>query len=188
MKPHILTFSGRRISVTKPRVEDINPIDIVYHLGNIKRFNGLIEYTVLQHSLHVCDLLPISLKPFGIIHDGHEAFLGDISSPVALHFIELPLLKRVWDTVIGERFGLHFTDEIYAEIRKADLIARATEARDLLLDFDPADLGIEGVKPDDKKIPHVDLAIAKQLFASRLKIYFGNDILSNRHRITQPQL
>lgn len=65
-----------------------HPIDVVMHLGRTKRFGGWgnPEWTVLHHSM-LTALLWASYYDLGsmyhaLLHDAHEAYTGDIPSPV----------------------------------------------------------------------------------------------------------
>jgi hypothetical protein len=54
------------------------------HLARINRFNGATSrpVSVLEHSLAVASILPDHLRLAGLLHDAHEALIGDIAVPV----------------------------------------------------------------------------------------------------------
>ncbi len=69
----------------------IHLFDIAHHLSRIARFNGATRnpgfpYSVAQHSMLVEALMPVTssvpARLFALLHDAHEAYLGDLTSPV----------------------------------------------------------------------------------------------------------
>lgn len=80
----ILTHTGKRPDLLHPRIEDICLEDIAHALARIGRFTGHGDcfISVAQHCVHVSDLCPFDLKPWGLLHDATEAYLGDVSSPL----------------------------------------------------------------------------------------------------------
>lgn len=132
---------GHTIDLWHPRPEDVDPEELACLLSRLKRFGGrtrrdLPPYTVAQHSVFVCDLLPPELKLAGLLHDAHEACLGfDMTSPVksmlASHRLEI--LERRWDWAVAKRFGFDPQLMLHDAVKHADLVALATEKRDLLV-------------------------------------------------------
>jgi hypothetical protein len=123
-----------------PRVEDVHVEHIAHHLAQINRFTGAARrpYNVAQHSCLVARLLPPRLRLAGLLHDAHEAYTGDWSSPLKRRIRQLApgLLEELIapiERVIEERFGLEWlTPDDHAAIKHADLIALSTEKRDLM--------------------------------------------------------
>lgn len=143
--PWVQTHTGLRMDLECPKPEDVHMHDIVVALSRIPRFNGhtIEPFSVAQHSLLVLRILD-SLQPDGqpappdlrlaaLLHDAHEAYIGDITSPVAMVLgRELRLLKdRVQDT-IRAAFEIPYRWDAETVIRHCDLIALATEKRDLM--------------------------------------------------------
>jgi hypothetical protein len=60
---------------------DVSAARIADTLSKINRFNGRTRqpWSVAEHSVLVEALCPIDLKGWGLLHDAHEAFIGDIS-------------------------------------------------------------------------------------------------------------
>ena len=119
---------------------------IAHHLAIINRFTGATSrpYSVAEHSLLCADIaeacsatLPAQLAC--LMHDAHEAFVGDASSPVKW------ALGDAWNAfehphahALRRHFGLQATFAGYRQqIKQIDLVALATERRDLL-PFDAA--------------------------------------------------
>lgn len=119
--------------------------EIAHSLAQINRFTGHASrpYSVAEHSLLVADLARMagashSVQLAALLHDAHEAYTGDVSSPVKWrigepwrtfeHSQEVPV-----QNALRIRCAAHSGR---ARITQWDLEALATERRDLLL-FDP---------------------------------------------------
>lgn len=63
-------------------------------LGKIARFNGATDgapYSVAQHSMLVADLVSPSMRPYALLHDFHEAVLGDLITPAKSTMLDTAL-------------------------------------------------------------------------------------------------
>lgn len=137
----ITTASGRRWYLLDPRPGDVHFRDIASHLAKICRFVGATGpfYSVAQHSLFVAAQLPPGLRAYGLLHDAHEAYLADISSPFkkALRALgggeALAALVSRADAAIHEAAGLQWPPppDVAEAVHQADLRAFATEWRDV---------------------------------------------------------
>jgi hypothetical protein len=119
--------------------------DIAHHLAQINRFTGACSrpYSVAEHSMLVERIGQArAATPFVrlalLMHDAHEAFTTDLSSPAK---ISVGAGWRSFEGVhalnIGHHFGLKTAYAAHrAEVKACDLIALATERRDLMA-FDP---------------------------------------------------
>jgi len=89
-----------------------------------------VPYSVAQHSIYVCDLLPDHLKLQGLLHDASEACLPDFTRPLKLMVPELKACeRRVW-AAIAEHFSLPpMLDPL---VKEADNAALAAERRDIM--------------------------------------------------------
>ena len=121
-------------------------IEVIAHsLAQINRFTGHASrpYSVAEHSVLVCDILAgMGHGPHaqlaGLMHDAHECVCGDVASPVkwavgtAWIALENPLAL-----LMRKHYHLQaaYTGN-RQHIKRADLIALATERRDLMR-FDP---------------------------------------------------
>lgn len=140
------TVSGRTVDLLDPRPEHIHWPDLGEMLAKQQRFAGAtrgVHYGVAQHSLLVVDLLPASFRearPYALLHDAHEAVLGDWTTPVKQALAELgggralDRLESRMARACHQAAGLYFPPPplIEAAVREADLAALATEKRDLL--------------------------------------------------------
>jgi len=130
--PAISTRSGRRLYLHNPSPSQILIDDIAHGLAHQCRFNGQTNkfYSVAQHSVIVASILPPELKLAGLLHDAAEAYLGDIVQPLKELLPEFAEIESRFAEVIGERFNVDLKH--HDLIKRADLIALATERRDLM--------------------------------------------------------
>lgn len=142
--PWIQTVSGRKIRLAEPDPENIVIGDIAHALARINRFNGhtlgKVPYSVAQHSIHVSQVCQYrdaatGLRLAGLLHDAHEAYLGDLTRPLKLLLASqyLECVMRKFDSHIEDKwlqqspFGLR-----HDHVKYADLVLLATEQRDLM--------------------------------------------------------
>lgn len=137
----IQTFSGRKFSLVDPQPEDVCLDDVIAALGSIVRFNGHCrgQYTVLQHSIHVAECLPVgtapALKLQALLHDAPEAYYGDITRPQKIVYEQISggkfaeWTKRI-DQVVHSALGIAWP--LAPAVKLADCRVLATEARDLM--------------------------------------------------------
>lgn len=159
----VQTFSGRQFYPTSPRPENIVFKDIAHSLSNVCRFNGHSRtfYSVAQHSVHVSSLLmERDLKLWGLFHDAAEAYLSDIPKPTKALLPQFTAMEDRVLKAVAVRFDLPWP--IPDEVEQADLIALATEKRDLM-GVSPA-LWNLNVEPDPKQIEPFGPATAKLIF------------------------
>lgn len=148
----ILTQTGKRFDLFEPDADMIDPRDIAHSLAHLCRFNGHTRefYSVAQHSCLVADLVPAEHKLAALLHDATEAYLGDMTRPLKEW---MPYYRGFEDVIWGrvcERFGLGI--DLPATVLKADLIALATERRDLMPP-DPATWDcLVGIEPARERI------------------------------------
>lgn len=164
----VSTFSGNRLYLGRPAVEDVCIMDIAHHLAGINRFNGAttVPYSVAQHCVHVSYLVPQGYELAGLLHDAAEAYLGDMVKPLKLFLGDeyVAMESKITD-VIAETFGVNFSD--YTPIKRADLVALATEKRDLM-PFSTEDWSyLDGIQPDPLAIKPWTQQWAKQAFLNR---------------------
>ena len=163
----IQTYSGRRFNPLNPNYKAIVIQDIAHALSNICRFTGhcLNFYSVAQHCVLVSYICNKENSLMGLLHDATEAYCQDLSSPIK----RTPELKSYRDLeakiqlAVCKKFSLNEVES--PDVKNADLVLLATEARDLLLnprkDFDLK------VKPLPFTIVPLPPAEAKKLFLER---------------------
>lgn len=138
MDTYMTTYSGVKFSLENPRPEDVRLWDIGWALSRIPRFGGHTQdtWTVAEHSLYVVEIMKArGIKDLrtlleGLLHDAHEAYIGDIVFPVAeaLDIRALKMLKVRLDRVIYAKFlsPRHGVPDL--RIKQADDIALRMEA------------------------------------------------------------
>jgi hypothetical protein len=138
----LLTSTGHehRLAGAGMLHNEISIADIANALPKINRFTGHTSrpYSVAEHSLLVADLARMAgatpiVQLAALLHDAHEVYTGDVASPVKL------VVGDGWDvfehaqaiglqSALGVRTASHAHREL---IRQCDLVALATERRDL---------------------------------------------------------
>lgn len=104
----VLTNSGKRVDLFPPKPEQIDFNDIAEGLSKIVRFTGQgsLGLTVAEHSGKVSAALEgeghsAYVQLWGLLHDAHEAYIGDISTPMKELLNSLMPLDNVKDIEIG---------------------------------------------------------------------------------------
>lgn len=151
--------NGRKVWPLSPTVDDIDWSTIPRVLANICRFGGHTErfYSVAEHSLlvrgivtrklgtslhHWSTIKKKQIQIRALIHDASEAFTGDIIRPLKESFVIYHGVSWSWlgewvdrkiEPIILASLGLSApTDADREIIHHADMVALATEKRDLL--------------------------------------------------------
>ncbi|HTH15505.1 MAG TPA: hydrolase [Magnetospirillum sp.] len=153
----IVTASGFVLDLANPDATGLPVEDVARALAYQPRWCGATRlfYSVAEHSVLVSRLVPTPLAYHGLWHDSVEAISGDWPSPmkVLLGRDEVKRKLAPLEAAFQKRFRYRGNS---AEVKKADLVAMATELRDLLpptwLDWGhlppPAEQRIEPVGPE----------------------------------------
>ena len=142
------TVSGRAVDLVLPVREQVDFSDIAWALAHENRYhgNGQVPVSVAHHTLIGLDICPERLRPYWLLHDAHEARIGDLANPVreALAAVAdaelaegagstiraaLQILKRRHDEVIHAAAGLKMPSKAQREE------IAAIDARCLVLEF-----------------------------------------------------
>lgn len=126
----IETYSGKKFYVLRPWESQIDIRDIAHALSLVCRFAGHCSefYSVAEHSVRVSGLVSKQTALAALLHDAAEAYIGDTPRPIKTE--EEKLLEDIIQKEILANFDvIHFDEE---EVKKADMILLATEARDLM--------------------------------------------------------
>lgn len=153
--PWLQVLGGRAFSLTNPRAEDVDFETIAIVLSRVPRFGGHTENGVLSVAQHCLEGAAAILRDTGrrdaaaafLIHDAHEAYMGDIATPVADALQALAesyradvvkrairTLKRRLDAAIYTAAGLPWPlpPEVAAIVKEYDLRMMSTERRERL--------------------------------------------------------
>lgn len=165
----IQTSSGRALDLINPSPDDIDFVnDIADPLARISRYNGHINsgpFSVAQHCVIGADYLYRTthrpeLGAAFLLHDAHEAYIGDITTPVQdaigdilgtiyagstndplsqdfgkkLFAKSVAEIKRRMDVAIHNAAGMQFPmpDSIQKVIKETDIRMLITERRHLM--------------------------------------------------------
>jgi hypothetical protein len=142
--PWIITAGARRFDLLCPSLEQVDLRVIAAATAKICRWTGHITnfYSVASHCVAVADICRDEVKPYALLHDGAEGYLGDVSTPLkhAMRMLS-PAALAAYDQVteavdraIHLACGLEWPVPmaIHAEVKHADLAMLATEYRDLI--------------------------------------------------------
>ncbi len=135
----IATFTGRPLDLANPSPDGICIEDIANGLSNACRFACQVRfYSVAEHAVLVHDLVRVyehgpTLAAAALLHDAHEAYLGDVTTPLraalGAAFDAYADLSKRMDTAVAHALGLDprsFNDPI---VKAADAWALVIEAR-----------------------------------------------------------
>ena len=167
--------SGHVVDLCAHKPEAIDIRDIASALAKLCRFTGATAsfYSVAQHSVVVARFLPDRLKPYGLLHDAHEAYLGDIATPVK-HLIGVEFFKTVelaLDRAIFAKAKLPWplcADDART-LKAADIAAFVLERHDLILNGErylPPDLRM--ARPAAPHLKPLDWRAAEDLYIDAL--------------------
>lgn len=153
----ILTRSGRKFDLANPTPDMVDPTDIAHSLSMQCRFNGHTRmfYSVAQHCYLVADLVPAEHQLPALLHDATEAYVGDMVRPLKegmrdfaerMGIVELyaETEQKIW-IAICLRFDLD--PELLPSVKHADLVALATEKRDLMPSHPEPWPCLDGISP-----------------------------------------
>lgn len=101
------------ISLLHPDPAQICPLELARALAGIHRWQGRAG-SVLAHSMRVALQVPARMRAHALLHDAHEAYMGDPSGPLCDLIPEIGQVARLLDRAIYRSAGL---DEPDAETR-----------------------------------------------------------------------
>ena len=145
--PSILTGDGRYYDFLNPSLTGTSVACLARALSRLCRFTGHTSrfYSVAEHSVWVSLLVPPALARQALVHDLHEALVGDVSAPLkALIPDYREIEKAAWRQVA---LLCDVPVEVHPLVKRADLMMLAAERR-LLMPHDHEDWPILKGIPD----------------------------------------
>src|SRR6266446_1823797 len=134
-KAWIITYTGKKFYHLNPQPEMVCIEDIAHSLAQTCRWTGhtRFHYSVAQHSIYCSHIVLPEMALEALLHDGSEAYLGDMNRPLK-HFTEAgPAYRKVEavvEAVIFKKFGL--APDMSPEVKAADTKMLYTEKAQLM--------------------------------------------------------
>lgn len=165
----IQTVSGLPADLLNLKRDQIDIEDIAYALAGLNRYTGHTRYNVAQHSVLCAMMAPVAWAYEALMHDAHEAYMGDVSAPMKYALLDLcgndrtlePLrrLDAALSTRVARRFNSTISGCGASSVRVVDLRMLQTERLQLhgepprpwnvsMDDYPPYDLEIEVWSPE----------------------------------------
>jgi hypothetical protein len=132
----LCTYKGRIIDLRNMEPEDFDVVEIAHALSLRCRFGGMSKefYSVGQHSFYASWMVPAKKALAALLHDGVEAYLGDMVSPLKPLFPEF----KTFEKKLGGQMALSFSLAVDAledpDIKMVDQKLMALEAAYLMTD------------------------------------------------------
>lgn len=166
----IQTYTGRAFDLVDPQPDMVHPEDLAHALSRLCRFTGHVKrfYSVAEHSIYVSELVPDEHSLWGLLHDGAEAYIGDVSAPLKALLPDYRAVEKRVEAAVFAAFGLE--GEVPEEVKAVDRRMLVTEAGQLLGET-PKDWGVDAepyLYMDN--IGHMTPTWAKELFSERLAV------------------
>ena len=123
----IQTQSGVAFNLANPSPDMVDLDDIATALSYTVRFNGHTgtSYSVAEHSVWVSRMCPPEARMHGLMHDAHEAYTGDIVSPLKKLLPGIGAIEARIQKAIHTR--LWITGDYPEVVKEADVRMLATE-------------------------------------------------------------
>ncbi|KAF6692720.1 phosphohydrolase [Pseudomonas sp. EKM23D] len=171
----ILTQSGQQFDLLCPTAPMIRPVDIAHALSRLCRFNGhtRTHYSVAQHSMIVASLVPAEHQLAALLHDATDAYIGDMTRPLKAVMPEYQVIERQIWLAVCERFSIQ--PDLPACVKQADMVALATERRDLMPEHPGIWDCLRGVQPMKENIVSLSADSASMMFFSQLMALMQSD-------------
>lgn len=140
--------NGKFVDIANPSIENLDMETLFKQLSLINRFNGATypkTVSVLEHSINVSLMLKhwelsVHHQLYGLVHDAHEAVIGDIATPVKA-YIGIDFFEAKWEDAIldlvGRETGLWILkdtakDHNFLAVKDTDRIVTRFEAVELM--------------------------------------------------------
>lgn len=173
----IETISGQKVSLLDPTEEAIHINDIAHALSRICRYSGHTPefYSVAEHSIVGSFFIPEPYKLSFLLHDAHEAYIGDMVSPLKRtikaqnSFDSVSEIESKLDYHIGKKFNAFYMHS--EQVKDVDFAMLVVEARTFGFDIDSWGLPVKSSEIVIEKQAFQDLRIAGEFVGSTANIH-----------------
>lgn len=117
----ITNYNKKVIDIFNMSKEDVYIEDAILSLPNICRYNGRTEkfFSVAQHSVELSRYLKSKkkeeLRPFALLHDAPESYIGDIIYPIKIRFPEFLELEEQLSKLFYLKYKVPYDKELLEE-------------------------------------------------------------------------
>lgn len=127
----ISLYKGGSFNYANPELSRYTIEDVARGLSHTARFSGQTDrcYSVAQHSVIVSKMVPHEHALAGLLHDGVEAFMADVPSPLKRMLPGYKELELRAEADLCKRFGVKFP--LHSCIKEADIRLFLAERRDM---------------------------------------------------------
>ena len=134
----IATHSGNEFDIFNMTADNVEKEDIFMALPNICRFGARIpkHYSVAQHSVELCNYLrlikqDVELARIALLHDGCEAYVGDMIYPLRKNFPEFQKLELFINKLIFEKFDIDDSRYDEFDVYDKEIVVNEAKALDI---------------------------------------------------------
>lgn len=171
METYRSTYSGLVFDFVNPTEDMIDIEDIAHALSQLCRFTGHCDrfYSVAEHSL-IGALIFMERKQDELafeflMHDAHEAYVGDLSTNLKKLCPDFKVVEERVDKVIRKKYNMESIMPI--EVKRMDTTMLATEKKNLLYNHRFSEWNVlKGVEVLDEDFTAGELSVKemRQLF------------------------
>lgn len=131
----IRTYSGRWFDYSSPTPGMVHLEDIAHALACTSRYAGHVPkpYSVAQHLVLCSQVAPDGLELDALMHDAHEAYIGDMPRPLKVLMPEYVAMEERIEAVVRRAFRL--PDHMDPRVKEVDVRMLVTEAKSFGFDW-----------------------------------------------------
>lgn len=177
-KAFIGTYTGKKFFLLQPKLKDIDIKDIAHSLSLQCRWTGHVthHYSVAQHSYYCSFLGPDAEALDRLLHDGSEAYMGDMNRPLKHFTAAGPAYRRqeaVIQHLIYRKYGLSLIEPPSVHIADQQMLY-AERDQLMRLKFEEAEKWLPGETRAPVKIKRWSPEKAERMFLKRFRqLYKG---------------